>query len=269
MARRAGRTHAAALGRRYPFSRAMPTSILSADECLVISASAPTTLSDEFRVALGEDAPLSDSAAAALSSWLVPRETEGGACSSKPGDTLPFDALRGEYGVFSTPKAPWSPRLRRLARLAGLLRAVNAAASCDWLGVYRVVERGGVRTLQKEAYLGAASRAFFPLTPEFATHSNNSQVGLSGSARQIGDAHALGEDDAYYVCDGRVRSELCAPILAGGVAGGEVIGIVDAESFVAGHFDRAPVAAAAVLLACRLLGEAYLLRDMLADEEAQ
>ena len=212
--------------------------------------------------------PLSDSDAAALCNWAVPRETEGGSCSNKPGDTVPFDAVRGEYGLCDLPlSVPRSSRVRRLGRLASLLSAVNTTAACDWLGVYRVVVRDGIRTLQKEAYLGAASRAFFPLTPEFAVHSNNSQVGLSGEARQINDAHALEDEDSYYVCDGRVRSELCAPILAGGITGGEVIGIIDAESFEAGHFERGQ-AAAAVLLACRLLGEADLLRDMLVSEEA-
>ena len=242
----------------------MPTRVLTAEECEALTASAPSQLSAELSLALSADSPLTADAASSLCSWQVPRETEGGACSSKPGDTVPFDALRGEYGASVAPTAPWSPRVQRLARLASVLRAANAAAACDWLGVYRVVERGGVRTLQKEAYLGAASRAFFPLTPEFAAHSNNSQVGMSGAARLISDAHALGDDDAYYVCDGRVRSELCAPIFAGGAAGGEVIGIVDAESFAAGHFD-ADAAAAAVLLACRLLGEADLLRGMLAS----
>ena len=37
----------------------------------------------------------------------------------------------------------------------------------------------------QEAYVGAPSRAEFPLTEEFARTSNNSTVGLSGKARAL------------------------------------------------------------------------------------
>jgi putative methionine-R-sulfoxide reductase with GAF domain len=52
---------------------------------------------------------------------------------------------------------------------------------------------------------------------------------------------------------------LCAPIVS---AAGVVIGIIDAESFTADHFADS-ARAAAVLLACELLGECDLLRELL------
>ena len=237
----------------------MPTSILSLAACRASASLAPPPLRVLFSAALADDSPLDAAALRALTCWPVPRETDGGACSSRPGDTVPFDALLGEYGEAAPVVDAGAPRVRRLARLSALMRALVASTGADWLGVYRVVPRGGGTALQKEAYTGAPSRAFFPLTADFAAHSNNSAVALSGCARLIGDAHALGDDDAYYVCDARVRSELCAPIVS---AAGVVIGIIDAESFSADHFADS-ARAAAVLLACELLGECDLLRELL------
>jgi hypothetical protein len=236
----------------------MPTRILSREECRSAASLAPPELASVLAAALGHDAVLDAAGALALVGWPVPREVSGGACSSRPGDTVPFDALRGEYGQAAADVDVSSARVRRLARLAALMRALQAKTSADWLGVYRVVRRDGGAALQKEAYVGAPSRAFFPLTVDFAAHSNNSAVALSGCARLIDDAHSLGDDDAYYVCDARVRAELCAPIFS---AGGEVIGIVDAEAFAPAHFDAARTSA--VLLACEQLGACDLLRELL------
>ena len=239
----------------------MPTRVLSLAACRASASLAPPSLRAQFSAALTDDAAQDAESLRALTSWPVPREVDGGACSSRPGDTVPFDALRGEYGEAAPAVDARAPRVRRLARLAALMRALAASTGADWLGVYRVVARGGGATaLQKEAYVGSPSRAFFPLTAAFAAHSNNSAVTLSCCARLIDDAHALGDDDAYYVCDARVRSELCAPIVS---ASGDVIGIIDAEAFNAGHFSD-PARAAAVLLACELLGECDLLRALLA-----
>lgn len=202
--------------------------------------------------------------AAALHGWLVPRRApgaEGESCSSRPGDLEPYDALTWRYGA-PTEVALDAPPLVRLARLSAALHVLAAATSADWLGVYRIVSSptdarpsaAGERCLVKEAYLGAPSRPFFPLTAAFAAHSNNSSVALRGEAALIDDTQVLGEDDAYYICDGRVRSELCAPIFD---AAGVVIGIIDAEAFEPGFFNEARVDA--VLLACAVLGETNLL----------
>ena len=108
----------------------------------------------------------------------------------------------------------------------------------------------------KLAYVGAPGRALFPLTRDFAAHSNNAHVGLGGGEAVVyHDVRALPPGAPYYVCDAAVRSELCAPILLEG----EVIGIVDAEAFAPNAF-LAPAALAAVLGACAQLGELGLLR---------
>ncbi|MDC2890843.1 hypothetical protein [Psychrosphaera algicola] len=65
------------------------------------------------------------------------------------------------------------------------------------------------------AYFGEPSRAEFPLTPEFATISNNSFVGLYGEKRTINDVQKYVADGGeYYTCDPKVKSELCWPILS-------------------------------------------------------
>lgn len=193
------------------------------------------------------------------------------------------------------------PLLVRLWALREVMRALAGATGADWCGVYRAVPYhppspppptpGGAddngaaaephaSALVKEAYVGAPSRAYFPLTPAFAAHSNNSTVGLTGAAILLGDTRSLADDTPYYVCDGRVRAELCAPIFApgamagalggdpgeGGGAGGDVapprvIGIVDVEAFAAGHFT--PGRVAAVLRVCAELGEAGMWEGML------
>ena len=126
--------------------------------------------------------------------------------------------------------------------------ALAAAVKADWVGVYAVVPPapaphaaayGGdasAPNLLKLAYVGAPSRAYFPLTPAFAAGSNSSTVGLSGAVVHIGDVRGLAGDAPYYSCDGAVRCEACLPILG---AAGQVVGIVDAEAFAAHAFDQA------------------------------
>lgn len=50
--------------------------------------------------------------------------------------------------------------------------------------------------LLKEAYRGAASRAIFPLTAEFAEQSNNSWVALNAKAKLVADVSAY--EGPYY-----------------------------------------------------------------------
>jgi L-methionine (R)-S-oxide reductase len=170
------------------------------------------------------------------------------------------------------------PAIARLHRLQCAVEALAAAIGAEWVGVYRCVASppaarptaAGERALVKEAYVGSPSRPFFPLTAPFASGSNNSTVAMTGGCVVIHDVRRMPADSPYYICDGKVRTEICAPIWAGGVprAGrptvsdgdaGEaegVIGIIDAEAWRPDHFT--PERIAAVLQACRQLGEVGL-----------
>jgi L-methionine (R)-S-oxide reductase len=243
--------------------------------------------------------PLVD--AASLASFRVPRVSEDGSCSlpddlqPEPfqllatlfGEQLPAPPAYAGAGVEAVEEVALSPALRRLWVLQTAMAALAAATGAQWVGVYRRTANpvgeaagggpGGYEVLAKEAYVGAPSRPFFPLTPEFASHSNNSTVGLSGEAVLIHDTRRMG-DTPYYTCDGKVRAELCAPIYAGGIPpelpsgdvsaanvdsapSSGVIGILDAEAFAPRHFTRRRVGA--VLDLCAQLGAAGLLVDML------
>lgn len=188
--------------------------------------------------------------------YRVPMPAEDGMCASGRLHDDPFDLLKEIHG--SPPSG--SPRecaiLARQWVLAEAVAALTAACGAEWVGIYRSVPTPGDggsggegRSLVKEAYLGAPSRALFPLTPAFAAGSNNSSVGLTGDAVLIHDTRTLSDDSPYYTCDAKVRSELCVPISARG----EVIGIIDVESFTPSHFTPARVDA--VLAAAAALGE--------------
>lgn len=171
----------------------------------------------------------------ALRSYRVPAVVEGACSSPDRLQEAPFqllDALascrRAAGGEAAT--------LRRLAALRGVCERLAAVCDAQWAGVYLRVRMPGASddALLKLAYVGAPSRALFPLTHEFAAHSNNSTVGLSGDAVVIADVQALPSDSPYYRCDGRVRSELCAPIRCPHT--GAALGIVDVEAFAPGTF---------------------------------
>ncbi len=106
--------------------------------------------------------------------------------------------------------------------------------------------------LVKLAYRGTPSRAEFPLTEEFASHSNNSRVGLSGHARIIQDVAAyvaLGGE--YYTCDPTVQAEACVPVLDCY----NVVGIIDLETQTKQHFSPhiMCVVVAAALVAAQII----------------
>jgi putative methionine-R-sulfoxide reductase with GAF domain len=126
------------------------------------------------------------------------------------------------------------PQTLRLWRLKQVLKKLMEEVKPDWLGVYRRTKnRNGEWVLLKESYLGAYSRAEFPLAEEFAKGSNNSTVGLTGRAVVFGDLAAY--QGPYYECDNQVQSEFCAPIFNNS---GEVMGIIDAESFRKNFFTK-------------------------------
>lgn len=179
--------------------------------------------------------------------YQVPLLSEDGSCSLiEEMDPTPYD--------LSIPLGGKSEETTRRLHLLGLVVDRAAAVTgADWLGIYQRRRRPGQPdALVKLAYRGRASRAEFPLTPEFARGSTNSTVGLEGRARIIDDVAAyMAEGGGFYVCDDAVQSEACLPILSGD----RVLGILDAEAAPRHFFDarRLAVLVAACLVAPSLL----------------
>lgn len=111
----------------------------------------------------------------------------------------------------------------------------------DWCGVYLKIPAQEHyelfhNSLLKICYRGAVSRGLFPLTESFAKQSNNSTVGLTGEAVTVDDVQDyVTAGGCYYECDRRVRSEYCHPLFD---HDGDVIGIVDIESFTPKSFSE-------------------------------
>ena len=122
------------------------------------------------------------------------------------------------------------------------------------MGVYqRRRNAAGLEVLVKVSYVRRPSRAEFPLTTEFARHSTNATVGLTGRATVIDDVGRHVEaGGGFYVCDDGVQSEACAPILEGAR---QVVGIVDPEAKARAFFgaERLAVVAALALTAAAVL----------------
>lgn len=165
-----------------------------------------------------------------LYTYPVPILTADGSCSASRNPAPERYSLAKLFGEdLTSTEVLSSNATHRLHRLKSIVVELQRVSQVDWLGIYRTV-KGEPDYLLKEAYVGAFSRAEFPLTKEFAEHSNNSTVGLTGRAVLVQSVAAY--QGPYYVCDGRVESEFCLPILRGNT----VIGIIDAESFNANHF---------------------------------
>lgn len=198
-----------------------------------------TIVADEFmRVPEG----LSPAAAQKLFEYPVPQLSADGSCAvSQEPASEPYNLRR----IFPEN----SESLAYLWRLNNVVQRLQELVVADWIGIYqRVKKTSGEEMLVKVAYVGAFSRAEFPLTKEFAAHSNNSTVGLTGKPVFVQDVGAY--QGPYYECDGRVRSELCCPILN---KNGVVVGIIDAESFTANFFDEQKVLL--VTQVCRQLSD--------------
>ncbi|MBV8659281.1 MAG: hypothetical protein JO142_15780 [Burkholderiales bacterium] len=160
--------------------------------------------------------------------YVVPELGENGACS------LPDQLASEPYDLAATLGGANTSNTARLAALHALVAAVATDTGCGWLGVYQARTVADGKALVKLAYRGKPSRAEFPLTEDFAAHSNNSTVGLSGKGRIIDSVDSyLADGGAYYTCDAAVQSEVCLPIFADD---GTVIGIVDAEDERRGYF---------------------------------
>ena len=118
--------------------------------------------------------------------------------------------------------------VKRLFLLKLIVKELAEKLNIEWIGIYRKVEHNGVPNLVKEAYVGSISRAYFPLTEEFAKNSNNSTVAMTKTAIYISNTRAMTSDTPYYTCDMKVQSEFCLPILD---SNDQVIGIIDAEAW--------------------------------------
>ncbi|MDY7538927.1 hypothetical protein QN372_16740 [Undibacterium sp. RTI2.1] len=175
--------------------------------------------------------------------YQVPELGEGGSCSL-------FDQLSATpYDLAASLGGQTSDNLRLLQRVTALVKFYQQHSGSQWFGVYQKNDQKIDRTdsesdsnavLVKLAYFGAASRAEFPLTPEFAAISNNSTVGISGKGRIINNVSAyLATGGEYYTCDPKVQAEACLPILA---ADGRVLGIIDSEAFTQNIFSGAELA---------------------------
>lgn len=167
--------------------------------------------------------------------YEVPELGEGGACSL-------FGVLAAEpYDLTAILGGQTAANQQALARLSQITAFYQQQAGVAWFGIYQARPNpSGEAVLVKLSYFGAPSRAEFPLTPEFATISNNSSVGLSGKARVINSvASYLQQGGEYYTCDPKVQAEACLPLYA---QSGRILGIVDAEDFQAEVFDQRALA---------------------------
>ncbi len=222
--------------------------------------------------------------------YPVPKLSPDGSCSKH--DELE-DKLYDLHDVFNLAGLsdlsgdPHQPQNRKhatavaLFRLNRVVELLHTETQSDWTGIYvkhtchpergpKVAVEGSPAhachqspTLIKLAYRGRPSRAEFPLTSEFAAHSNNSTVGLNGKAVLVNNVEThLAEGKPYYECDASVQSELCLPIFSsrhpepveGSPAhAGDVIGIIDLESFHANHFTDERIFKAATV--CMLVSE--------------
>jgi putative methionine-R-sulfoxide reductase with GAF domain len=196
--------------------------------------------------AMGEKVAIGD--ASSLYAYPVPMMTEDGSCSIVDEMApVPYDlaAILGGRSEQTT---------RRLALLERLVERAQETTGADWIGIYQKrVNPAGTPVLVKLAYVGRASRAEFPLTPEFAQRSTNSTVGLTGRSTVIDDvARHVEAGGGFYVCDDGVQSEACVPILD---PARQVVGIVDAEAKARGFFggERLAVLAALAIVAPAVL----------------
>lgn len=175
---------------------------------------------------------LSDADIIHLYMYEIPEISPDGSCSiagkkaEKPYNLAQILGLSSEVITLNN-----HPQTERLWKLKQVVDRLQKLTKSDWLGVYRkMVNDENELVLVKESYFGAMSRPEFPLTQEFAKHSNNSTVGLTGKAIVVKDVADY--NGPYYECDNKVRSEFCCPI----IHNDEVIGIIDAESFQQNFF---------------------------------
>ena len=182
-----------------------------------------------------------------LLSYVVPKMTPDGTCS------LPDDLDPNPYNLGKTllkNDFAETETLDFVSRVDALVMYLHTAVGSDWTGVYKRLMTPEGATLVKIAYRGRPSRAEFPWTDSFASHSNNSTVALSGKAVVVSSVKKHQEaGNPYYECDADVQSELCVPLFSDD---GEISGIIDLESFKENHFNDERILMIAA--ACVVLG---------------
>jgi L-methionine (R)-S-oxide reductase len=199
-----------------------------------------------FIVALGDLPPgFTDDV---LYSYQVPVMSEDGSCSLlEELAPAPYDLSPVLGGRNDTNK-------RKLLLLNQVVEHATQLTGADWLGIYQARKNIlASDVLVKLAYRGRPSRAEFPLNTEFAAHSTNSTVGLSGHAKVIDDVSAfVAEGGGFYVCDDAVQSEACVPLFD---ESGKIIGIIDGEAAPKAFFnaDRMATIVAMALVTPALL----------------
>lgn len=172
--------------------------------------------------------------------YRVPRITDSNECS---------------FGMVQNPfELKWAVDLGeknqlRLRRLFTALSWLHERTQLDWVGLYQKVEaveipsyiddfygqEAGVNHLTKLCYVGAPSRALFPLSQEFASGSNNSRCYLEQQALVIQNIdHAKQQGQPYYECDPKVRSEISIPLSWQGLD----VGLFDGEAFSQDFFTQ-------------------------------
>ena len=178
-------------------------------------------------VAKSASVPSTPNSLARLYEFKVPKLAPDGSCAAYDDfDDKPYDlgAVLGGRTFTST---------TRLMTLDTLVSYLEQALCVGWVGVYQARQTENGAALVKLAYRGIPSRAEFPLTPEFAAKSNNATVAMTGTASVINDLPKhLASGGTYYECDPKVKAEACLPVI--NTKG--VIGLIDAEHFVAGWF---------------------------------
>nr|WP_252733562.1 GAF domain-containing protein [Pseudoalteromonas sp. C2R02] len=183
--------------------------------------------------------------------YKIPELGEGGSCSLFGHlQDEPFDlksVLLTEHQDIDT------NLVNSMQMLTQIVDYIVNTSQVDWFGIYQNRDINNEQGLVKLAYHGAPSRPIFPLTSDFSLISNNVQVALSKKGRVINDIQAYQADGGeYYICDPKVKSEVCLPILT---ASGEMLGIIDAEAFKTDFFDENTLA---LLIAGCLLIPNYL-----------
>jgi putative methionine-R-sulfoxide reductase with GAF domain len=204
-----------------------------------------------------------------LSSYRIPKlankndekEEEDGMCGIGL-EKVPFEILNVLLTLDSSRKR--EEELIRLKRLRLVLSALKTCVDADWIGVYETTIESEKRfeQLLKLTYLGAPSRAYFPLTESFAKNSNNSTSCLRKECIVIHDVtrattKTLSKEETipYYTCDTRVQSEVCAPILT---REGKCIGLIDCESWKSENFTNEKINT--ILQTAKALSELDLFR---------
>jgi len=183
--------------------------------------------------------------------YKIPELGEGGSCSL-------FGRLQREPFDLKNILLKESQELdadlvNSMQMLTQIVDYIVKASGVDWFGIYQRRDINNEEGLVKLSYHGAPSRPIFPLTSDFSLLSNNVQVALSKKPRIINDiASYQAQGGEYYICDPKVKSEVCLPILT---ASGEMLGIIDAEAFKTDFFDENTVA---LLIAACLLIPNYL-----------